>query len=174
MPGGRLDPPLLLLLDEAANIAPLPDLDVVASTGPGQGVQLLTVLQDLAQAYDRWGRDRADTILNNHRGKLFGSGLSDERTLDALSRLLGEGAVRNVSATRGERGRNSTTESTSHRPLMPTHVVRQLPTGSAVLVYGNLPPARVALVPWFTDRRLKTLARPSAAEHAPAPRASAR
>src|SRR5262249_22052367 len=41
--GEPLDPPLLIVLDEAANIAPLPDLDVLASTGAGQGVQLLTV-----------------------------------------------------------------------------------------------------------------------------------
>lgn len=80
--GAALDPPLLLVLDEVANIAPVPDLDVIVSTGAGHGVQLLTILQDLAQAYDRWGRERADTIINNHRAKLIGAGLADERSLD--------------------------------------------------------------------------------------------
>jgi type IV secretion system protein VirD4 len=46
--GKGLDPPLLVVLDEAANVAPLADLDVLASTAAGHGVQLVTVWQDLA------------------------------------------------------------------------------------------------------------------------------
>ena len=82
--GSPIDPPLLLALDEAANIAPLPNLDEIASTGPGQGVQLLTVLQNISQASDRWGRDRAETIIANHRARLFCSGIGDRATLDYL------------------------------------------------------------------------------------------
>ena len=37
-----LDPPLLVVLDEAANIAPLAELDGLAATCAGHGVQLLT------------------------------------------------------------------------------------------------------------------------------------
>ena len=88
--GAPLDPPLLIVLDEVANIAPLPDLDVLASTAAGHGIQLITILQDLAQAHDRWGRERAETIVNNHRGKLLGAGLTDERALAWASRLLGD------------------------------------------------------------------------------------
>jgi len=40
--GQPIDPPLLLCLDECANVAPLANLDELASTGPGQGVQLLS------------------------------------------------------------------------------------------------------------------------------------
>ena len=47
--GRPLDPPLLVVLDEAANIAPLPDLDALAATAAGHGVQLVTVWHDLAQ-----------------------------------------------------------------------------------------------------------------------------
>ena len=97
-----LNPGLLLILDEAANIAPLPDLDVIAATGAGQGVQLLTILQDLAQAQDRWGRERADTIVNNHRAKIIGAGVSDTRTLEAVNRLLGDQQVSQQSSTEGD------------------------------------------------------------------------
>ena len=48
--GAPLDPPLLVVLDEAANVAPLAELDVLASTAAGHGVQLVTVWQDLAPA----------------------------------------------------------------------------------------------------------------------------
>ncbi|MGI8492962.1 MAG: type IV secretory system conjugative DNA transfer family protein, partial [Acidimicrobiales bacterium] len=52
---GPLDPPLLLVLDEAANVAPLRDLDTLASTGAGLGMQLVTVCQDIGQLGARYG-----------------------------------------------------------------------------------------------------------------------
>ena len=144
------------MLDEVANIAPLPDLDALASTAAGQGVQLVTVVQDLAQLRSRWG-DRAATIANNHRAKIIGSGISDTDTLDYLARLLGDQEITQLSATAGEHGRRSTTESSTFRTLAPAHLVREAQPGSAVLVYGNLPPARLQLRPWFSDRRLTRL-----------------
>ena len=147
-----------MVLDEVANVAPLPDLDVLVSTGAGHGVQLVTILQDLAQAYDRWGRERADTIVNNHRAKLLGAGLADERALDWVGRLLGDHVVDQRSVTSGETGRRSTTDSSQFRPLAPANVMREARTGTALLVYGNLAPAWIRLRPWFADRELRRLA----------------
>ena len=45
-----VEAPVLLALDEAANIAPLPDLPSLVSEGGSQGVLTLACLQDLAQA----------------------------------------------------------------------------------------------------------------------------
>jgi type IV secretion system protein VirD4 len=148
----------LIVLDEAANIAPLPDLDVLAATAVGQGVQVLTVLQDLAQAYDRWGRDRAETIVNNHRAKLVGAGTSDPRTLEWVGRLLGDSAVDQRSATFGD-GRKTFTDSVAYRSLAPANVIREARPGTAVVIHGDLPPAWIKLRPWFADRRLRRLAR---------------
>ena len=58
------------------------------------GVQLVTICQDLAQLSSRYGPERARTIVNNHRAKLLLSGVSDLATLDLLSGLAGETAVR--------------------------------------------------------------------------------
>ncbi len=55
---GPLDPPLLVVLDEAANIAPLSDLDTLASTASSHGIQLVTVWQDFAQIEARYGPAR--------------------------------------------------------------------------------------------------------------------
>ncbi len=51
-----LDPPLLVVLDEAASIAPLGDLDALAATAAGHGVQLVTIWHDLAQITARTDR----------------------------------------------------------------------------------------------------------------------
>jgi type IV secretion system protein VirD4 len=156
--GKAINPPLLLALDEVANIAPLPNLDEIASTGPGQGVQLLTVIQNISQAADRWGRDRAETIIANHRARLFCSGIGDRATLDYLAHTLGDEELGRVSTTRDtalESG--SHTYSTDFRPLAAPHRVRQADTSSALLVYGNLAPAWLALRPWYANAQLNEL-----------------
>jgi len=142
--GRPCDPGLLLLLDEAGNVAPLRDLPSIASTGRGQGIQVVSVWQDLAQLTDRYGR-LASTVVNNHRGKLALSGITDLGTLDYLSKLLGEQDVDRVSVTDQAGGGTSTSWSQQRERLAPADVLRQLPLGSGVLVYGSLPPARVRL-----------------------------
>lgn len=154
--GQPIDPPLLIALDEAANIAALPELDGLASTGAGKGIQLVSVFQDLAQVEARYGK-RAQTIVNNHRAKVFASGIGDPSTLDYISQVVGDGEFRQVSETAGEKGRTSSTEGSTYRALAPANVVRGAEPGSALLIYGHLPPARLSLRPWFAEPDLREL-----------------
>jgi type IV secretion system protein VirD4 len=147
-----LDPPLLVVLDEAANIAPLAELDTVLSTAASHGIQLLTVWQDMAQIEARYAR-RWPTIVNNHKAKVLCSGVADPLTLDHVSSLIGETERAEVSTTIAEDGRRSRTQSAGWRAAAPTSVLRQLPAGEAVLVYGALPPTRLALRPFYAKRR---------------------
>jgi type IV secretory pathway TraG/TraD family ATPase VirD4 len=156
--GHPLDPPLLLVLDECANIAPLRELATLASTGAGQGIQLVSVFQDMAQINAVYGRDRAPTIVSNHRAKIILSGIADAQTLDYVGRLLGDEEIRQKSSTSGDQGRRSTTESVAYRTLAPSNTLREMRPGQGVLVYGHLAPARIRLRPWFKDRRLRGLA----------------
>jgi type IV secretion system protein VirD4 len=141
-----LDPPLLVVLDEAAHIAPLAELDALAATSASHGVQLVTIWQDLAQVRGRYGT-RAPTVLNNHRAKLFLPGIADPDTLEYASRLVGDEEVTQPSVTRDPSGRRSTTSTTAPRRLLPPEALRCLPRGHAVLVYGTLPPAQLRLRP---------------------------
>ena len=144
--GRPIEPALLLALDEVCNIAPLPNLDEIASTGPGQGVHLLCVLQNISQSYDRWGRDRAETIIANHRARLFCSGIGDRATLDYLRSTLGEEEIARISTQqRGISVPGARTHSTEHRPLATPHRIRQADRASSLLVYGRLAPAWITL-----------------------------
>jgi type IV secretion system protein VirD4 len=148
--GRPLDPPLLVVLDEAAHIAPLPELDGLAATCASHGIQIVTVWQDLAQVRGRYGA-RAPTVLNNHRAKLFLPGIADPDTLDYASRLIGDEEASHPSITRDPMGKRSTTSSTTPRRLLPPEALRCLPRGRAVLIYGTLPPARLQLQPWWAQ-----------------------
>ena len=112
----------------------------------------------MAQINAVYGRDHAPTIVSNHRAKVILSGIADPRTLDYVGRLLGDEEVRQVVSTSGAEGRRSTTESVAYRTLAPANVLREMRPGHGVLVYGHLPPARIALRPWFKDPQLRRAA----------------
>lgn len=156
--GGRLVSPCLVLLDEAGNITPLPDLPGYVSTARSHGITIVTVWQDVAQITAIY-RDRAQTILNNHRAKLFGSGIADGTTLEYVSRLVGdEGRTERTVATDLHGGRRSISEHRTYRRAVPVDVIRRLPDDEALLMYGSLLPAHVVLRPWFRDRSLRAIA----------------
>ncbi|MEU6625646.1 type VI secretion protein [Streptomyces litmocidini] len=51
---GRLDPPLTLVLDDVAAVAPLPQLPDLLATGPTQGLPTLALMRSEEQAKSRW------------------------------------------------------------------------------------------------------------------------
>ncbi len=152
--GGPLDPPLLVVLDEAAHLAPLAELDGLAATCAGHGVQLVTVWQDLAQIQARYG-ERAATVVNNHRAKLFLPGTADPRTMDHASHLAGDVEVELPSVSVDATGATTVTGAPAQRRLLAPDALRLLAPGTAVLIYGGLPPARLSLRPWRSDPLLR-------------------
>jgi hypothetical protein len=54
---GRLDPPLTLVLDDIAAVAPLPQLPDLLTTGPDRGLRPLALLRSREQARSRWPHD---------------------------------------------------------------------------------------------------------------------
>lgn len=51
---GRLDPPLTLVLDDIAAVAPLPQLPDLLATGPARGLPTLALLRSREQLRSRW------------------------------------------------------------------------------------------------------------------------
>lgn len=151
-----LDPPLLIVLDEAANIAPLPNLDKLASTAAGVGIQLVTIFQDFGQVRERWGHDKAQTIISNHRATLVLPGVKCEHTLKWVGEVTGEQRIRQVSFTDGHQSK-STTESDTHRRMLPSNLVREMKKDTALLIYGNIKPSMLELRPWYADQGLSRI-----------------
>jgi type IV secretion system protein VirD4 len=154
--GGRLDLPLLLCLDEAGNVAPLPNLAEIASTAPSHNIQLVSIFHDLAQARARY-RQQAETVVNSHRARMLLPGVADLETLRYFAGLVGEEEAWDRTRTTGAGG---TTRSLGRRrrPLVAPEALRQIPDGHALLLYGRLPPVQLRLRRWFEDRRLRRTA----------------
>jgi type IV secretory pathway TraG/TraD family ATPase VirD4 len=143
--GGVLQPRLLLALDEAANFARIPHVAGYASSGPGQGIQLLLCYHDLAQVEAAYGQEAARTIWNNCRARLLLPGQGDLKTLEQFSRAIGE-ETRVFQAAHSDRWRSSSSEQRVGRPLATVDELRR--QSNAVLVYANAPPAQLELKRW--------------------------
>lgn len=155
--GGRLERSLLLCLDEAGNVAPLPNLAEIASTAPSHNIQLISIFHDLAQARSRY-RQQAETVVNSHRARMLLPGVADLETLRYFAGLVGDEEAQDLTRTNGPGGA-SRSVARRRRPLVAPEALRQLPDGHALLLYGRLAPVRVRLRMWFSDRRLRRLAR---------------
>jgi len=150
-PGARLDPPLTLVLDEAANY-PLPSLGALMSEGGGSGIPSMVVLQSLAQARDRWGRETAGAIWDSATAKVVLPGSSNADDLADISRLLGEREIVEQSQSQqlgvGAGGRSVST-SVRRQAILDPSAIRQLQAGHALLLLRSAPPILLALRPWI-------------------------
>ena len=153
--GGVVAPRLLLALDEAANFTRIPRLAGYASSGPGQGIQLLLSFHDLAQIESGYGRDQARTIWNNCRARLLLPGQGDLQTLEQFSRAIGD-ETRVYRSTHSDQWRSSSSEQRVGRPLMSPDDLRRL--REAVLLYANAPPALIRPRRWDEVNHFRRLA----------------
>lgn len=159
--GGLLQPRLLLALDEAANFARIPRLAGYASSGPGQGIQLLLCYHDLAQVESAYGSEPARTIWNNCRARVLLPGQGDLKTLEQFSRAIGD-ETRIFRAQQSDRWRSSSSEQRVGRPLASIDELRR--QRSAVLLYANAPPAQLELRRWDQVPAWRQLVRPRPSE----------
>jgi len=149
--GARLDPPLALILDEAANY-PLPSLGALMSEGGGTGITTVAVLQSLAQARDRWGHEQAQAIWDSATLKVMLGGSSNAGDLRDVTQLMGEREHVDVSTTRESGGGRHVTESTRQRSVLEPSVIRRLRVGHGLLLLRAARPIVLTLRPW-TSRR---------------------
>ncbi len=158
-PAARLDPPLLLALDEIGNLAPLPSLPVLMAEGGGTGISVLTVLQSLAQARERWSEHAAEAIWGASIVKVLLGGQAGSRDLQDLSTLIGDRDETTDSLTIDTYGGRSTQRSIRRVPILPPHVIRGLPMGVGIVLLRATRPIVVDLRAWTTRRDAAHLAR---------------
>lgn len=150
-PGSRLDPPVLMALDEIGNLAPLPSLPVLMAEGGGTGITTMPVLQSLAQARNKWGDHAASTIWDASIVKVILGGASASKDLQELSVLIGERDECSDTVTVSDYGSRSLQRSTRRVPVMPPERIRTLPFGTGLVLLRSAPPI-IARLRRLSDR----------------------
>lgn len=163
---GPLQNPPMLMLEEAANVAPLPTLDKMAATYRGYGIVIVSIWQDEAQVGTIYG-ERASTVLGNHTTRVYLPGSSDDQTLERISRLIGDQPItaQSASASQSEAGTTvSYMEGTEDVRVAPIDYLRTLPQNTAIAMSGRFPPIQISSLPWFQDSEMRSRIGPEVCE----------
>lgn len=155
-PGGRMDPPVLFLLDECANVAPIPSLPALLADGRGQNLTVIPIFQALAQVRSRYGDEDASTVFSASQIKLILGGTDDADDCRDLSELIGERDDWFTTTSRSAHALaidSGASVSTSLRkiPILPPDAIRSIPFGSAVMLLSQADPLPLRMRRW-TDR----------------------
>jgi type IV secretion system protein VirD4 len=156
-PHKRLDPPLLMALDEVTQVCPV-DLPVMLSDSAGKGVLITAVCHSVSQLEGRWGKHGAGTIWSTCGTKVLLGSISDPDTLERASKLCG-------TVKDGDR----------NEPAIPAEMLRMLPDWRALVIRMNLSPVIVKVRPCWRrlayrlGRHPLPVPRPVAAVPQPAP-----
>ena len=153
---GRLDPPLLMGLDEVTQICPVP-LPAWLSDSGGKGIQVVAVVHGEAQLAGRWGDHGRQVVLDTSSVKAFLPGITDTTTLQAASTLCGDASWK----IRGQ-------DHPERHPVATPDMIRQLPTGTALVIRGGNAPV-IARLPRAWNNPAYRRARRRARTQAPAP-----
>lgn len=145
-PGGRLDPPLGLFLDELANVTPLPSLPGLMSFAGGSGIFITGILQSKAQAEARFGREQAAMLWGAATVKVILGGLSGPE-LREISELAGEYDKHQTSYQHADDGAITVTTSTQERKTLTPEQIRTLDATrrEALVLHTTTPAVKVRM-----------------------------
>jgi type IV secretory pathway TraG/TraD family ATPase VirD4 len=139
---GRLDPPLLMAMDELAQVAPV-DAPSMLTDSAGKGIVFVTVGHSLAKLEERYGKEGAASIWAVSGVKMLLRGITESQTLEDVSRVCG---------TLGE-------EDDDKVRIVPPDVLRRLPKHCALVVNMDQSPAIVRVSRAWKRRSVRRLAR---------------
>ncbi|HEX5290591.1 MAG TPA: TraM recognition domain-containing protein [Streptosporangiaceae bacterium] len=155
-PSGRLDPALLMGLDEVTQICPVPLPSWLSDSG-GKGIQVIAVVHGEAQLAGRWGEHGRQVVLDTSSVKVFLPGITDVSTLQAASTLCGQASWK-------VRGQDHATRHDVATPDM----IRQLPAGFALVIRGGCAPVIARLPRAWRNRAYRRARRQQPAPAEPA------
>jgi type IV secretory pathway TraG/TraD family ATPase VirD4 len=147
-PGRRLDPPMLSILDEAANICRIRDLPNLYSHYGSRGLPIITILQSYAQGVDVWGREGMRKLWSAANVRTYGGGVTETDFLEELSKLVGEHDVATRSSTTGRGLERSVSMQTRRQRILDVSELGAMPRGRMVVLASGAPPALARTCPW--------------------------
>ena len=158
----RLDPWFVAILDELANITPIPSLRQRVMDGRGRGIAVVYAVQSWASMRERYGPEQATALESATSNAVVFSGDKDPKYLADLEQLCGQVEVVRAStntSTGGIFGGGGSTSSTSYattwEPAVRAQEIARLPRTSKkaqVLVLAeNLPPVISELTSLLAD-----------------------
>jgi type IV secretory pathway TraG/TraD family ATPase VirD4 len=147
---GRLAVPLVVELDEAANIVRWPELPKLYSHYGSRGILLHCYLQSWTQGAEAWGEYGMRSMWSAATIRVLGAGVADEKFLSEFSSLIGDHedwVLQSVYlSSRGERQR---TQSLRKERSLAVSDLASLPKNRAIIFASGSRPVVIKTVPWM-------------------------
>ena len=144
---------LALILEEAANIARIRDLDYIASAGRGMGIHLMSIWQDRHQMEALYGPAVAKSITANHLWTLWLPGTRDPDTVRELSDRVSTYLAEDTSTSTSQDGSTGTSTRHVDQAALGYRDVAAMGRDDAILL-GAAKPIRCTTVPYYEDTHL--------------------
>ena len=163
--GGRLAVPMLVVLDEAANVCRWKNLPDLYSHYGSRGIPIMSLFQSWAQGQVVFGREGMRKLWSASNVKLYLGGVAEADFLRELSELVGDydKSTASVSYNRGVR---STNHQLRRERILDSAELSALPRGRAVMLSSGTPAALIETVPWMKGKHAAAV-RASIAAHDP-------
>lgn len=159
-PGGV---PVLLMLDEAAQLGHLGPIEDALGQARGYGIALWPVFQDWNQLRELY-QARAETFAGAS-GAVFGFAPAEMQTAEWMSKRSGEETIMGMSAGEADAGElrgPRANYSAQTRRVLPPHELLNLPEGHGLVWFaGQARPVPVYAPPYWDIRRCAERARPN-------------
>lgn len=145
----KVPQPITFILDEFVNLGKIEGYEEFLATCRGYGIGVSTIIQTISQLQDKYGKEKAESILGNCAVK-YCLNASNNTTAEYIVKELGKATVR--VETEGESTQHgkenisnsvSANESYTSRDLMTVSEVKQLPDDTGLLLFLNKPPLKV-------------------------------
>ncbi|MCP3425828.1 TraM recognition domain-containing protein [Rothia sp. AR01] len=156
LPGNRLDPPMALVLDEIANIAPWKQLPTIMADGGGVGISTLAVFQSPAQARGQWGEQDAQALIDSAILQIQLGGSNNDTELRRFVELAGQREVKQKQKSWSNQG---TTHSNNlqDKQVFTVAELRRIPSGWGLLLNRNARPVLMKMVRWIDRKDAKEI-----------------
>jgi hypothetical protein len=152
MPGGRLEPPATIELNEAGIILPMSSLPRYMGLLGRSSIAVHVYLRSLAQARDGWGKDGASNMWDNAAVRIIAGGGGNIDDLEEVSKLVGDVYLPNGKSL--------------GRRILTADEIRTMRFGTAIVVGREARPVEARLTPWWKRKDRAQIAAGKAATEA--------
>jgi type IV secretory pathway TraG/TraD family ATPase VirD4 len=164
-PSGRLQRPIVGVLDEAANICRWPALPDLYSHYGSRGVLLQVILQSWTQGCKVWGEDGMTKMWSAANLRIYGGGAIEAKFLSDLETICGtyNRPVRTHNRSQqhgGQMGGSHTTSSSTQltdTPILTAADLAALPPGRQLVIPSGIPPVLITTRPWWKTHWAKQI-----------------
>lgn len=150
-PSGRLAVPMVVVLDEAANVCRWSELPNLYSHYGSRGVNMLTFLQSWSQGVEVWGREGMQKLWSAANVKVYGGGVSEVDFLRNITDLIGDYAHLETSTSSQRHGGRSISQHHRFDKILDVADLAALDRGRMVVMASGAVPVLAQTQPWYEN-----------------------